>query len=170
MTNPTDRFDLHQLTEADAERYNDYFSRGTIAHPLTLRISASDISSAPFGTAPTDDRQTIAAVRDKAWLGVGTIEREAGRLKRRHIAWVVRMLVTVERQGIGRSILRELKRRARLMAGIGKINLTVAANNTAAVHLYQSEGFSIFSREFDAFRVDGQSVEEFTMSCPVSIT
>ncbi len=159
---------IKPLETEDAARYNAYFLEGIRAHPSTLRIDAADITSSPFVTTPTAERQTVVARNSERWLGVGSIERELGRVKRQHIAWVMRMLVTESNQGVGRTILRELKRRAVLMPGVAKINLTVAAHNTGAVHLYQSEGFSIFSREPNAFRANGQPVEELSMSCPVS--
>jgi GNAT superfamily N-acetyltransferase len=166
---PTDemkpaRFVIEPLSTADTNRYNEYFSKGTIAHPTTLRIDAADIAKTPFSTTLTTENQTVVARMGDVWLGVGSLEREVTRVKRRHIVWVVRMLVTESNQGVGRALLRELKRRAALMPGVTKVNLTVAAHNQAAVHLYESEGFTIFSRELDAFRFDGTTIDELSMS------
>lgn len=161
--------ELRVLGPGDGERYNGFLARGVERYPDTLRIASEDIARTPFPTSATDDAVTLAAIeRDSAgeevWLGVGTVERETARLKRRHIAWVVRMLVEAQGRGIGRALLRALIARGAAMPGVSKLNLTVAAHNDGAVHLYSSEGFREFSREADAFRVGARSIVELSMS------
>ena len=133
----------------------------------SLRITPGDIGARPFTTAETEDAVSLVA-QDAGgeWLGVVSVEREPGREKRRHVAWLVRMYVSQSAagKGIGRALLRAGIQRARRMPGIAKLNLTVAASNERAVRLYESEGFRTFSRETDAFRNGTQSVEELTMS------
>lgn len=160
---------LQALTPADAPRYNAFLRAGCERHPDTLRISSADISAAPFATARSVESCTLVALSSEGeWLGVGTLEREQGRTKRRHIAWILRMYVAEPGRGIGRSLLRELKALAVAMPGVSKLNLTVAAHNAAAVELYRSEGFREFSREDDAFRAAGQSISELSLSCPLT--
>lgn len=157
------------LSAAESERYSDFFAAGAQAHPDTLRIAPEDIECAPFSTAATDDSATfVAEAGDGSWLGVCTVERERGRLKRRHVAWLVRMYVTahVAGRGVGRALLARAMARAAAMPGIAKVNLTVAAHNAAAIHLYESVGFRTFSREEDAFR-DPESRTELSMSAVV---
>jgi RimJ/RimL family protein N-acetyltransferase len=157
-------FELRALIDADESAYNDFLARGVAEHPTLFRIDAGDFRERPFPTAASDDGCTVLAHDGARWLGVGTIEREQGRVRRRHIAWIVRMLVASPGAGIGRAVLRELKQRAAAIPGVEKVNLTVAAHNAAAVHLYASEGFLPFSREPDAFRVGDERVEELSMS------
>ena len=164
-----DRVSMRRLTEADAAEYNAFLKRGVGAHPDTLRIAAEDFEAAPFSTAPTEDAVTFATFCDEGvWLGVVTIERESGRAKRRHIAWVLRMYVDASHagSGIGRALLRAALDRAAEMPGISKVNLTVAAHNEPAIALYVSEGFEPFAREEDAFR-DPQPRAELSMWAPV---
>lgn len=153
---------LEALEVDDAAAYNAFFSQGAAAHPDTLRISPEDIAAAPFRTAPTADGTTFVA-KDAGglWLGVVTIEREAGRQKRRHIAWIVRMYVAASGagRGVGRKLLHAALQRARELPGVQKVNLTVAAHNARAVGLYESVGFRSFGREEDAFRDDEPRVE-----------
>jgi len=154
------------LATDDAEAYNDFFRRGARAHPDTLRISPSDIDAAPFRTVhPLGGATLVARDAAGAWLGVVTLERESGREKRRHIAWVLRMYVPAENagRGVGRALLRAAIAAARELPGVSKVNLTVAAHNARAVQLYESEGFSTFSRESDAFR-DSEPRTELTMA------
>ncbi|HYQ18427.1 MAG TPA: GNAT family N-acetyltransferase [Polyangiaceae bacterium] len=164
MTEPT--LKIEPLGVDDAAAYNELFSRGAQAHPDTLRISPADVAAAPFKTAPSADGATLVARNaDGQWLGVVTVEREAGREKRRHVAWLLRMYVPLSSagRGVGRALLRAAIARAQALPGIAKLNLTVAAHNAAAVSLYESEGFVTFAREVDAFR-DSEPRTELTMS------
>ena len=159
---------IRRLEAADAAAYNAFFTDGTRAHPDSLRITGGDIAASPFSTEPTPEATTFAAIAKDAdaWLGVVSVERERGREKRRHIAWLVRMYVAGSSagQGVGRALLRAAVARARELPGVSKVNLTVAASNDRAIQLYQAEGFRTFSREPDAFRNDRHPVDELTMS------
>jgi ribosomal protein S18 acetylase RimI-like enzyme len=160
------RISLRALGAGDAAAYNDFFRRGVLAHPDSLRISAADIASTPFKTDHGDQGTTFVAEREAGnWLGVVTVEREPGREKRRHIAWILRMYVAESSAGagVGRKLLRAAISRARQLPEITKLNLTVAAHNTRAVGLYESEGFRSFAREEDAFR-DPAPRAELTMT------
>lgn len=159
-------FSLQALAAADAERYNQFLLQGVKAHPDTLRLSELDILAAPFTLQHGSEGDTFAAVeRDGRWLGVVTIEREQGRSKRRHVAWLLRMYVHAASTGagVGRALLRRAIARSRSVVGVEKVNLTVAAHNTRAVQLYESEGFRVFAREDDAFR-DELPRSELTLS------
>lgn len=162
-------FELRQLGAADADQYNQFFGQGTLAHPDTLRITVADIAAAPFKTGHGTEGSTfVAEGRAGNWLGVVTVEREQGREKRRHIAWVLRMYVGAGSAGagIGRALLRAAVARARELPGVEKVNLTVAAHNNRAVGLYESEGFRTIGHEEDAFR-DPTPRAELTMSLPL---
>jgi RimJ/RimL family protein N-acetyltransferase len=158
-------FELVQLVAEDAPAYNAFLTRGVREHPDTLRISERDIAAAPFRTAPTDGATFAARALDGAWLGVVTVEREQGREKRCHIAWILRMYVTRESAGagVGRALLRRALEHGRELPGVAKLNLTVAAHNERAVALYESEGFRTFAHEEDAFR-DAAPRSELSMS------
>jgi GNAT superfamily N-acetyltransferase len=161
-------YHLLALTPEDGARYNAFLSEGCRRHPDTLRIAPADIEAAPFVLASSAESCTLVALSGAGeWLGVGTVEREQGRVKRRHVAWIVRMYVATPGLGIGRALLQQLKARAAAMAGVCKLQLTVAAHNVAAVELYCSEGFTEFSREPDAFFAGERSVTELSMSCGV---
>lgn len=165
MTRAKTTFSVEPLVGADAPAYNQFFRQATLEHPDTLRISPADIAAAPFKTEHAEG--TTFAARDDAGrlLGVVTVEREAGREKRRHVAWVLRMYVarSSSGQGVGRALLRAALTRARELPGVAKVNLTVAAHNGSAVGLYESEGFQTIAREPDAFR-DSQPRAELTMT------
>lgn len=159
-------FSLQRLDRDDSSAYNAFFRRGLLAHPDAFRISTADLDAAPFSTELTPDSVTLAAIgSDGEWRGVATVERERGRVKRRHIAWIVRMYVDAAYAGagVGRALLCECLAEARAMPGVAKVNLTVAAHNAPAIRLYASEGFELFAREPDAFR-NGAAREELTLT------
>jgi ribosomal protein S18 acetylase RimI-like enzyme len=168
MSQPDDSIVLRALTAEEATRYNDFFLQGVRSHPDTLRIAPGDVARSPFKTEHGADGSTIVAERAGQWLGVVTLEREPGREKRRHVAWVLRMYVAQGSAGagVGRQLLRAALARARELPGVAKVNLTVAAHNTRAVGLYESEGFRCIAREEDAFR-DPEPRTELTMTRPL---
>ena len=162
-------FSVRALGVDDAAAYNTFLGRGVEQHPDTLRISPLDMAAQPFETSSGAEGATFVAVApDGGWLGVVTVEREQGRSKRRHIAWVLRMYVDQHSAGggIGRALLRRAVERASSFEGVAKLNLTVAAHNQRAVGLYESEGFSVFAREEDAFR-DPAPRAELSLSRPL---
>jgi len=165
MSAPGNTLTLRALTGDDRARYNEFIRQGVLAHPDTLRISPADIAGAPFKTEHGDEGTTFVTERAGHWLGVVTLERESGREKRRHIAWILRMYVAEgsSGSGVGRGLLRAALQRARELPGVAKVNLTVAAHNARAVGLYESEGFRSFAREEDAFR-DPEPRTELTMT------
>lgn len=161
---------ITRLFREDAHRYNDFLRAACVQHPDTLRFAPADVDAAPFSVPSADEGCTLLALSPSGdWLGVGSVERERGREKRRHIAWVLRMYVATPGLGIGRALLRELKREGLQLEGVNKLNLTVAAHNAAAIELYRSEGFREFSREEDAFRSGGRGITELTMSLDRSV-
>ena len=164
MPNAGPPVSLRALAAADAAAYNDFFRSGVLAHPDTLRISPADIAARPFTTAHGSEGTTFVAQSEAgSWLGVVTVEREPGREKRRHIAWILRMYVAASGVGVGRKLLRAAIARARELPDVAKLNLTVAAHNVRAVGLYESEGFRSIAREEDAFR-DPVPRAELTMT------
>lgn len=159
-------FVIRALRAPDAVAYNALLTRGVRQHPDTLRIAEADIAESPFDTGERPDAATFAAVSpDGGFIGTVAVERERGRQKRRHVAWLLRMYVTLEAagQGVGRALLAHGIEFARTLPGVEKLNLTVAAHNQRAVALYQRHGFREFSREEDAFR-DPSPRTELSMS------
>lgn len=158
-------FALRALGAADTAAYNAFLRRGVREHPDTLRISEADVMAAPFSAEPVEGATFVAHDAQGVWLGTVTVEREQGRSKRRHVAWILRMYVSAESAGagVGRALLRHAIEHARTLPGVEKLNLTVAAHNQRAVALYESEGFRGIGCEEDAFR-DPTPRTELTLS------
>ena len=115
MAQTDDDVVLRALRAEDGARYNEFFLQGVRTHPDTLRISPADMAAAPFKTEHGTEGTTFVAERAGQWLGVVTLEREQGREKRRHIAWVLRMYVAQNSAGagVGRRLLQAALARAR---------------------------------------------------------
>lgn len=161
---------LVELSAADAAKYNSFLRIGLLNHPDTLRIAPEDLDASPISTAATPDGVTLARQHhDGRLAAVGSVEREHGRLKRRHIAWILRMYSAELRVGHARAILSELLARARRMPGVEKVNLTVAAHNESAVRLYASFGFVEFAREPLAFRGRDEYITELSMTLALEL-
>jgi ribosomal protein S18 acetylase RimI-like enzyme len=149
----------------DAREYNQFLVRGVREHRDTLRMSEGDIVAAPFATGDESSATFVALDQDGRWSGTVAVERERGREKRAHIAWILRMYVAVEfsRRGVGQQLLLAAIEYGTTLRGVEKLNLTVAAHNDTAVRLYEKHGFREFSREADAFR-DPTPRTELSMS------
>ncbi|MCI3927673.1 GNAT family N-acetyltransferase [Paenibacillus sp. TRM 82003] len=114
---------------------------------------------------PTEGRFTLGAFEALGELvGIVTFVREGG-AKTSHKGNVYGMYVAPERQGmgIGKSLLLELVRSARGLAGLEQLHLAVVSGNDAARRLYESAGFRVYGTEPNALQHDGTSYDEHLM-------
>jgi ribosomal protein S18 acetylase RimI-like enzyme len=161
--------DLHfrALRSDEAPVYNAFLKNAVTTQAQFFRISPLDIDTCPF--AIRDDQHGFTLLAESAaWHGVGTIERELRYEKRAHVAWLVRMYVETSGVGTGRKLLDALITKTRTLPGLTNLNLTVLAENTRAISLYQSLGFKTFAHEHNAVRQGNRLVNELTMSLPLS--
>jgi ribosomal protein S18 acetylase RimI-like enzyme len=114
------------------------------------------------GRCPEDF--VLGAVLVEKLAGIVGLQREQ-RHKRAHRASVWGMYVAAEARGKGvaRQLALELISRARKLPGLEQLNLTVMADNAAAVHLYRSLGFEVWGLEKQAMRLDGAYHDELSM-------
>ena len=109
---------------------------------------------------------TLCAWAGPQMIGAISCEHEA-RVKVRHIAHIVGMMVSNELhgQGLGRKLL---ERALILLQGepvLELVTLTVTASNTRAVRLYEACGFSRYGRLEGAIKLpDGQVLAKDLMS------
>ncbi len=154
---------IRPLEPRDSVHYNTFFRAAVEAQPQFFRITTGDIDRSPF-LIRNDEHGCTLLSEETQWNGVGTLERELGRERRAHIAWLVRMWVSAQGVGTGRLLMDALMARARSMPGIRAVNLTVLADNSRAISLYQSLGFKTFSHEYDAVQHGARLVNELTMA------
>ncbi len=157
---------IRELAPDDATAYRALMAHALQAHADSFRISLLDGGEPliPFSNKKPD------AFTLGAWLGgnlVGTVsfEREA-REKFRHKGLLYRMYVHAEASGlgIGKMLIRETVRKAREIAGLEQINLTVISSNARAKRLYASQGFAAFALEKNALKMGDAYFDEEQMS------
>ena len=111
---------------------------------------------APFGGVFTLGAWRHAGDAGFELLGAVSCERDP-RIKVRHIGHIVGMMVRRDARGlgIGRRLIAACIAAARGADGLEMLTLTVTASNAAAVHLYESVGFTRFGSLPHAIKVDG---------------
>lgn len=148
------------LTESDRARYRAFFTDGLVQHRDCFRISPADEAREPFPTTGHPDSFTLGLLTpDDSLAGVVSFEREGrNREKLRHKGLLFRMYVASDYsgQGLGRILLEETIRRARLLLDFEQINLTVLAANSRAKRQYERVGFRSFAFEKNALK-DGNT-------------
>lgn len=111
---------------------------------------------------PTDDKFVLGAFNESGML-VGSVAfvREGG-MKTSHKANVFGLYVAPEfrGKGIGKALMLELIRRAKLRDGVEQINLAVISENETAKNLYKSIGFEVFGVEHKALKYNGNYYDE----------
>lgn len=97
---------------------------------------------------------TLAAWRGVQLAGAITCEREA-RLKTRHIAHVVGMMVHPDARGtgVGAALLDACIERCRAQGDVEMLTLSVTSGNAPALRLYERAGFARYGRLERAMRV-----------------
>jgi RimJ/RimL family protein N-acetyltransferase len=158
------------LNESDAQMYQE------------LRLSALKINPEAFGSTyerevkftletvverlkPNDDKFVFGAFEDRNLLvGIVTFMRESSP-KTAHKGNVYGMFVEPEMQGqgLGKSLLLELIRKAKNCNGLEQINLTVVSSNEPAKKLYKSIGFQVYGVEKNALKFSGEYFDEDLM-------
>lgn len=113
----------------------------------------------------SDERHILGAFVADELVGLTGVGREGG-LKSRHQAFVRSVYVAPEhrRRGIALQLMKAALTRARRWDGVEWVTLSVTADQSAAVGLYRSLGFTEVGRMPDALRVDGQRLDELMMA------
>lgn len=162
--------EIRILNKSDAKLYQE------------VRLSALKNNPEAFGSTYEREAQfslefvaeRLAPVKDKFVLGafdyngslagIVTFMRENS-LKTRHKANVYGLYVAPDTrgQGIGKSLMIELIKKAKNMDDLEQINLTVVSDNHSAKMLYKSLGFEIYGIERNALKYNGQYFSEDLM-------
>lgn len=158
---------IRVLDELDARLYQE------------LRLDALKTNSEAFGSTyesevkfsletvverikPNRDKFVIGAFDHSGLLvGIVTFVRENG-LKTAHKGNVYGMYIVPEMrgQGLAKSLMLELIRKASDCEGLEQINLTVISDNVFAQKLYKSLGFEVYGVEHNALKYNGQYFDE----------
>ncbi len=98
-------------------------------------------------------------------VGAASLEHDR-RIKVRHLAHLIGMMVRADRQGrgIGAALLDAALAAARSSEGLERLTLTVTDGNDAAIGLYASRGFVVYGRLDDAIRVGRRQLAKLHMT------
>ncbi|HSN32911.1 MAG TPA: GNAT family N-acetyltransferase [Ideonella sp.] len=153
------------LALADLPAYKALRDRMLAAHPHAFTSDAAAEAIKPasvYSSRLGYERQegghfTIGAWRGARLVGAISCERDT-RLKVRHVAQVVGMMVRDEAQGhgIGRALLDACIERARRADGLEMLTLSVTAGNDAAQRLYRAAGFTRYGTLPRAVKLGGR--------------
>lgn len=107
--------------------------------------------------APSETAQTFGAFEDETLVGIGTLIRPE-RVKQRFRAMIVGMYVVPEYRGTGlaRRLVAACVERARTLAGVEEVCLSVTLGNEAARRCYLACGFVADYVEPRYFKLDGR--------------
>ena len=155
---------IRRLVRGDLSAYKALRDATLAAHPSAFTSDAAEAQPQPAESylprlgleRPDSGHFTLGAWRHQRLLGTISCEREQ-RLKVRHVAHIVGMMVSSDLQGrgVGRALLAACIAEARSAAGLEMLTLSVTAGNVAAIRLYERTGFVRYGSLPRAICVDG---------------
>ena len=164
--------EIRLLDETDADVYRAFRLRALREDPEAFGSTYEERRQRPLsefaeqlrpGGEPPE-RFTLGAYVAGTLAGSVTLRRQQG-TKERHKGVVTAMFVAPEQrgQGLGRSLVEAAIERARLMAGVEQILLSVVTTNTIARALYLAAGFAPYGLERRALKQNGRYFDEDLM-------
>jgi RimJ/RimL family protein N-acetyltransferase len=159
--------EIRRLQEGDAREFRELRRRALTSVPEAFAESLEEHLKTPLDVFAErfrgggDENFVLGAFADGALAGTIGFYRDL-RQKRRHRGWIWGMFVepSLRGQGAGRQLLREAIARAGRIEGLRCVMLSVAATQTAARHLYTSEGFQPYGLEPEALQVNARFIDE----------
>lgn len=159
-------WEIRRLGPEDAEAWFALRVASLEEHPRAFLESAEEARS--HGVALARERlavdprasQTLGAFVDSSLVGLVGVHRTPRQKARHHaVVWGVYAAPSHRRSGLGGALIDAAIEAARAM-GVERLGLSVDAENELARRLYLSRGFASWGVEQDAFRVDGEPVNE----------
>lgn len=165
---------IKRLEPTDAGVYRALMLRAYSEHDTAFTSTFEERANKPveWWTKRLQDPTTVTlGAFDLGDSLIGTVRLEAyQRVRERHKIQLTAMYVMKDYagKGIGRRLLDEALAEARKLNAMELINLTVTADNLAAVRLYSKFGFQTFGRETRAVKATNAYLDKLHMWRPVS--
>ena len=169
MTTMND-IEIRTLTSRHAEVFQATRIRAVRAFPEAYLIDVEEEIAAPLEEvaqrlSPNANRCVFGAFVGDSLVGIlGLVREERPKLQHKAFIWGMYVDPTYHRRGIGRQLMEAALSHAKSMQGLRRIGLTVTANNSEAIALYEALGFKPWGTEPAALVVDGVDLEDVHMS------
>jgi ribosomal protein S18 acetylase RimI-like enzyme len=162
--------EIRFLTADDSSEYGRLRLEMLETEPQAFSSSAQEHGSLSMDelreriASPDGDQFVVGAFEGGRLWGAAGFHREK-RLKVRHKGRIWGVYVSPEKrgQGLARKMLETVLQRASAVNGLEHVLLSVAAKQTAAIHLYESLGFECWGREPRGLRVGDEYIDEHYM-------
>jgi RimJ/RimL family protein N-acetyltransferase len=158
-----------RLTPADASVFQALRLAALQDTPSAFGSSYEEEKDFPAATiearlAAKPDRGPFGAFDNDEHVGLVALGRESMRqLAHKALIWGMYVRPEARGKGIARALLTEALSLARSVPEVRQVNLSVNANNTVAIRLYESVGFKAFGLEPGAMFINGQLHDELHM-------
>ncbi len=153
------------LSAAHAE-YKLFLAAALECDKENLLITPKDNEESFFPTKDREDSFTLGAYAENELVGVVSFSRDGDtREKLRHKGHIATMYVSIKFRGhgIAKSLLEEVVKRVKTIAGIEQINLIVLSTNTVAQKVYTTFGFVKYGTELHSIKWEGEYFSEDLM-------
>jgi len=162
-------FLVRRLNPDDASAFQALRLRGLLTDATAFASSYEEEKDVALATIEAQlmmapERAVFGAFDGERLIGILGLAREQ-KHKRRHKAsiWGVYVVEQERGKGAARMLLAAALSFAQTLPGLLQLNLTVNADNSAAIRLYQLMGFKEFGREIGSLVVDGRTYDELHM-------
>lgn len=161
---------LRVLTPSDVDAYRDLRLHALREWPPAFGTPVEEEAQRTLKAfserlVETNDRCLVGAFEEDTLVGSVRLSRYDGS-NEGHRAYVAGLYVMPERRklGYGRALLTQVVARAKRDGGLRRLNLTVVAEQKAAIALYASLGFVSYGIEKEAFQARGLFFDEILMT------
>jgi ribosomal protein S18 acetylase RimI-like enzyme len=165
---------IKRLAQSDGGVYRSLMLRAYSEHDSAYTSTFEERASKPidwWNRRLQDPTTATLGAYDIGGTLIGTVRLESFQRRReRHKVQLTAMYVLKDYagRGLGRRLLEEALSHARKMDLVELVNLSVTADNLAAVRLYSTFGFQTYGREARAVKTAHSYLDKLYMWRPVS--
>lgn len=155
---------IRRLGAADAAAFRAIRLEGLAQHPENFGASVAIEGAQPLAwfAERLTGSHVFAAGEDPLSGVIALRPQETPKQRHKALIWGFYVRPAARGHGLGAALLAHAIAAARGL--VEELRLSVAAENAAAIHLYEAAGFTAYGREPRALRVGGRDVDELLMA------